>query len=167
MLDLGLARGFQHIEGAHQIGVYIGARIFKAVTHTGLGGEMDDDIRLAIRHGTSKCLSVLKHADMGTKAVCGLEHGMTLLLEAHIVISCHAVKTHDKMTIGDQPPGKVKADKAGRAGDQKTHDPSVLLVPAKGIRGSKPQRQSHGPIPIWSSAAFNNMIRIPIALKSA
>ena len=45
MLHLETARGLHHVEGADHIAVDIGARVFEAVAHPGLGGEMHDHIR--------------------------------------------------------------------------------------------------------------------------
>ena len=48
MLGRTGAREFEHVEGADEIGIDIGARIFEAVAHAGLRREMDDDVGLEL-----------------------------------------------------------------------------------------------------------------------
>ena len=45
MLGLIFAGELQQVERANHVGVDVGARILEAVAHTGLRGEMDDDVR--------------------------------------------------------------------------------------------------------------------------
>ncbi len=122
VLDIKASGKLQHVERAKEIGIDIGAGIFKAVTHTRLGGEMNDDFRLGGVGRALQRILILEHADLRPEAVGAGKNGVTLFLEADIVIFRHAVEAGDEMTSIEQTLGDVKADKACCAGDQITHD---------------------------------------------
>ena len=62
MLRLGPARQFHDVERADKVRGNIGLRVFEAVAHAGLCGEMDDDLGIAVGGGLLQRLYVLEHA---------------------------------------------------------------------------------------------------------
>ena len=65
MLRLCLAGDLQDVEGADEVRGHIGLGVFEAVAHAGLGGEMDDDLGVAVLGGLLECSRVLEHAGDG------------------------------------------------------------------------------------------------------
>ncbi|MNK89900.1 hypothetical protein D3C87_1099280 [compost metagenome] len=122
MLDIKASGELQHVERADEIGIDIGARIFKAVTDTRLGGEMDDDFRFRCLRGSFQRIRIFQHADLGPEAVGAGKNGVAFFLEADIVIFRHAVEAGHEMAGVQQPFRNVKADEASRTGNQITHD---------------------------------------------
>ena len=112
------ARAFHHVECADDIGVDIGAGVFKAVAHPGLRGEVDDHIR-AFGHGQRvKPVEVFQHPLVGGKTGVLQQHLVPPLFDPHIVVVGHAVVADDSEAFLEQQFREVKADEAGRAGDE-------------------------------------------------
>ena len=59
--DFDAARGLHDIEGSDDVGLDIGARIFKAVAHACLRGEMDDDLGITGVNRSVEGLLILEH----------------------------------------------------------------------------------------------------------
>ena len=147
-----LAGHFQDIERAHEIGIDIGARIFKAVANAGLCREMDDDLGLVGLGDLAQARHVFEQELMAAKRIAAGENRGALALEVHVVIAGHPVDAGHQMAVGAKPSRKMKADEARRAGDQDAHDSvplRYLLLPAAGgipcEAGSPPIRMAHLP----------------------
>ena len=118
MLDFQPARGLQHVKSAGQIAVDIGARIFETVTHTRLGSQVDDHIGLKlIRHPINEG-RIFQHPFGHGKAGGLPEPGMALLFQAHVIVIRHPVKTMHLKTLFQKQLREMKADEAGRAGNE-------------------------------------------------
>jgi hypothetical protein len=92
MADAVVAGNLQDIPGADEIGIEIGLGIFKAVAHAGLGGEMDQDIRLEILDGLVDQRLVFQHADDRAEGRELCEPGIASFLEAQAVIGRHPIE---------------------------------------------------------------------------
>jgi hypothetical protein len=86
------ARSFHHVEGAHNIGIDIGAGVLKAVAHARLGREMHDNVGGEFIHRAVKRLGVFEHRLGGAKPLVLHEYRVATLLERNIVIRCHPIK---------------------------------------------------------------------------
>ena len=117
---IGVAAGFEDVVETGQVGVYVGVRVGDAVAHTGLGGQVDHDVRLVDLEQD------LDHSFIGNigldKREVGelLQFGQAGLLDADIVVVVHVVDADDGgvRLPGQQALGQVGADEAGGAGDE-------------------------------------------------
>lgn len=116
MIHLELARAFHHVERADEIGVGVGARVLKTVSHTGLPCEMDDDIGLLRHRQLVQFVEIFEHPDMCREMPVLQQHLVPLFFQAHIVVVGHAVVADDGKTLVKEKLRQVKADKAGRTG---------------------------------------------------
>ena len=107
-------------------------RVFEAVAHAGLGGEVDDDVGFAELGRLFQRGLVLQHADHGLEAVGAGKDGVALFLQPDVVIGRHAVEAGDEMAVVEQALGEMEADEAGRSGDQIAHS-----APAFAYRSSR------------------------------
>ena len=118
MIDAQLARAFHDVEGADEVRIDIGARVFEAVTHPRLCGEVDDRIGLFRQRQRAEPLEILQHA-FGAGEMRVLEqHLVAALLDPHIVVIGHPVIADDAKTFVQQQLREVKPDEPGRTGDE-------------------------------------------------
>ena len=76
MIHAQLARAFHHVEGADQVRIDIGARVFEAVPHPRLRGEVHDHIGLFRQSERVERLEILQHP---------LKAGEMRVLQQHLV----------------------------------------------------------------------------------
>ena len=102
-------------------------RIFEAIAHASLGGEMDHPIEFFARKRGLDCDAI---SQVGTdEAVLGalgatefIELGKAGFFERRIVVIIDNVEPNDTVAALDQTPGNMIADKAGSAGDKDLHE---------------------------------------------
>ena len=112
---------FEHIVMADEIGSRVGGRIFQRITHTGLGGEMQDQIiAFPARSGGQRTGRRNIGADE-TEAGIFLQFGQTCFLETRIVIGVNLIHRGDAMAAAQKRHGRVKTDEARAAGEKDVH----------------------------------------------
>ena len=118
MAALRMPATFEHVEEAREVGVNVGMRIDQRMTHAGLRGEMHD-IGKAMRSEQFRHRPAIGNIDL-----LELEIGECLelrdpgLLETRIVIGIEVIEADHVVSVRQQPPRNVHADKAGRSGDE-------------------------------------------------
>ena len=109
---------FQNVEEAGEVGIRIGVRIDQRVAHAGLRGEMHDVGKAMLgeqrRHAGAVGEIELDEAE----AAILRELVEARLLERRIVVGVEIVEADDGAAIRQQPARHMKADEAGRAGDE-------------------------------------------------
>ena len=107
-----LPGGLHHVHEPGQVGIHIGMRIFRAVTHSGLRGQVNDEARLMGRDALHDSVTIRQvGADM---CVVGMlcELCDPCVLQGRVVIGGMVVKTDDCTTLLQKAPGCVKPNKA-------------------------------------------------------
>lgn len=113
-----LPRDLHHVEGADNIAVDVGARVFQRIAHTCLAREVNDDVWLEAVGAVGEGLHILEHR-LGAGELSVLQqHLMPPLFEFGFVVICHAVKAMHMMALVQQKLREVIADKACGAGDE-------------------------------------------------
>jgi hypothetical protein len=135
-----VTRKFEDVEGADDVGADIGPRIFQAVAHPGLGGEMNDDVGTRLDIDLGEALGILQHQLLGGEMRRLQQDRVTAPFERDVVIGRHAVDADDVVTGLDQPLGHVKADEAGRSCHQKAQSLS-FRVPVRKRASPPPSRR--------------------------
>ena len=107
---------FQDVKKSHQIGIHIDMRVFNAVTHTCLGRKVYHNIKLFVLKNLLHAGPVRKINFLKPEALIGLENGQSVVLERRVVIRIQVVYAEYACPIVEQPPGKVKTDKACNPG---------------------------------------------------
>ena len=116
------AAAFQDVEEAHDVGVDVGVRIFEAVAHPRLGGEIDHMARLRLGEDGGHAVTVGQVELQVAIAGVALQDREPRGLQLGIVVGIEAVEAHDLVAALEQPAAEVEADEAGRAGDQNRQD---------------------------------------------
>src|SRR5512133_2126002 len=114
-----LTDGLEQVESADDVRLDVCARIFQAVAYAGLGGEMDHYLRFC---GGERGL-LLQHRDMQTEIVAAFEQRTAFGLQALVIERSEPVEAVDDMAVIEEPAAEVKADEAGRPGDENPHWP--------------------------------------------
>ena len=92
-----IAREFQHVLMAHEIGTRVGRRVLERVTHTRLRGQMQDDVVTLILRGRrerARCRDVGLHETIRSRA----DLGQPRVLQRRIVIGVEFIQTGDRMS---------------------------------------------------------------------
>ena len=99
MLHRDGARGLHHVEGAHDIGVDIGARVFQAIPNPCLRREMNNYIGRSLRDGHLQGFIVFQHR-LGEREFRMLAQYLDpALLETDILIIGHSVIAGDRPAL--------------------------------------------------------------------
>ena len=118
MLDLQVFRHLHHIETAGKIRLDIRARVFEAVAHPGLRGEVDDHVGREFTGHAGQHWHVLQHG-LGRRKTRRLQQDrMSLPLQRHVVVGRHPVETVHPVARRQKLPCQVKADESGTSGDE-------------------------------------------------
>jgi len=112
------ARAFHHVEGADQVRLNIGARVFEAVSHPRLRGEVDDHVGPFRQCQRVQGVEIFEHGFGRAEMRVLQQHLVTPLLDPHIVIIGHPVKADHAETFIEQQLREVIADEPGRSGDE-------------------------------------------------
>jgi hypothetical protein len=132
----------EHIEEACEVGVDIGMRIDQRMTHAGLRSEMHDIGKAMrseqLRHGPAVGNIDLLELEIGP---C-LELRDSGLLETRVVIGTEAIEADHVVSVRQQPPRNVHADKSGRSGDENRLLQSYVLSRGAVMLPSESSRRS-------------------------
>ena len=82
---------FHDVEGSDYIRVKIGAGVLKTVAHTGLCGEMDNDVRLKIVSKLVEFILIFQHPFCRRKGGVLLQHPMASPFQGDVVVVGHPV----------------------------------------------------------------------------
>ena len=82
---------------------------------------MHDDIRLCQVRGPVQGISVFQPARDSGKTGMARQESVAGLLEADVIIGRHGVEACHLVTLVEQAPGQVEANKSGAAGDKVSH----------------------------------------------
>ena len=114
MSDPQFAGALHDVERADDVGVDIGAGVFKAVANTGLRGQMDDCFGLDLANVFHQQISFLKPKFARRKAVrLRRQHSVALFLDAHVIIVGHRIETENFEPFFEEKFAKMEADEAG------------------------------------------------------
>lgn len=118
VLHLPVPREFQQVEVPHQVRLDIGVRVFDRIAHPGLGTEVDHAVDLLTRQRGIQRGHVGKVDPVKREAITRLfrQRGEPVLLQADGVVIVEVINPDHAVPPGNQRPGQVKANKAGRAG---------------------------------------------------
>ena len=120
MLHLEAPRGLHHVEGANDVAVYIGARVFKAVAHSGLSCEMNDHVwGKGIRNLIEQIL-IFQHAFGHRKMRMLQEHRMAPLFQRDVIVVRHTVIAMHLKTFRQQSFCEMKPNEPGSTGNEDT-----------------------------------------------
>ena len=122
----GMAARLEDIGKADQVALDIGMRIFQAVAHAGLRGEMDHPVERTFREAPLhrgavrkvRLVEAIRSAAVGGDPV---ENAEPRPLERRIVIVVDVVEPDHGVAALQQALRRVKADEAGMSGDKNTH----------------------------------------------
>ena len=128
------ARDLHDVEGADEIGVDIGARIFEAVANPRLRREMDDHVDGMLFGDLLQRRHIFEHLDIFDEMVRAAQNFVPCALQGDIVIGRHAVDADDVMSLREQPPREMKADETRGACNQETHFHSPGAPPSASRR---------------------------------
>ncbi len=133
MLHFMAAGNFHDVKSAHHIGIDISARVFKAVAHTGLCGQMHNHIRRECIGDLIQPGMIFQHHFMRHKSGVLQQHLMALLFQRDVVIVGHPVHAADLKPVAQQQLCQMEADKPSRPGQKHfRHDNSVTSMPLHG-----------------------------------
>ena len=121
MLAGGDLQRFKQVERADDIGIEIGPRVFGAVSHAGLGGEVDDDVGRRRTDAFGEARAIFQHHDLGVELRKGAQDLVSSPLKSLIVVGRDAVDADDCMALGQQAMGHMEADETGGACNQIAH----------------------------------------------
>ena len=121
MSRLGRAAEFEDIQHANQIGADIGFRVLDAVTHARLGGEVNDDVRLACFGRSEERLRILEPRLDKREAGRLVERRNPLALQPDVVVGRDCIEPDDGVPAPQETARNMVADEAGASGDQKVH----------------------------------------------
>ena len=146
MPDLQPAGGLHHVEGADDVAVEIGARVFEGIAHAGLGCEMDDDVRLELFGDGPEQGLILEKALRRREPLVLKEHLVAALLQGDVVIIRHPVVAMNAQALCKQEPCEMEADEAGGAGDEDAHQTCSIMENglAPSMAGSAPGGKTVG-----------------------
>ena len=127
MIDGMFARAFHHVECADHVRFEIGARIFEAVPHPRLRGEVDDYVGFELGADLFQRVDIFEHRFGRRKGVVLAQHGMAALLDPDIVIVGHPVEAVNPEAFGHEFARQMKPDEAGAPGDKDlSHDAPLI-----------------------------------------
>ena len=120
-----VAAGFENVEKAHQIALYVGLGMVDAVAHPGLGGEIDDDARrIFVKYAVHKRLVGNGTPDEHVLHGGGLRRFFDQLepvgLQLRVVVIVHVIQADNGAGLHrfKKTQYKIGPNKAGGAGDQ-------------------------------------------------
>lgn len=133
MLDLPVARDFEQVEMADEIGLHIGMRVLDGIAHAGLRAEMDDAVELGTfqRRAEARIIGEILAVEREAVAAHLAQIGKARFLQPHVVIVVEIVDADDLIAARQELAGKTVTDKPGRAGDENAHF-DHLTRPRKG-----------------------------------
>jgi hypothetical protein len=117
-----LARGFEQNDLALDVGLDIGERLGQRVSHSRLGGEVDDrlDIGMALdQRGQRRRIGDIDRLE--GKSFSAFEPRQPGVLQCDIVIGVEVVDADDPLAAIEQVLRDMKPDKARAARDQEDH----------------------------------------------
>ncbi len=118
-----MAAAFKDIYEADKVALHVRVRIFKAIAHTRLGGQMDDPVKCVIGKEAFYAISVCQIKANKTKFVKRLQDIKTRLFQPNIIVAVKIVKTDDAVTVIEETPAQVKTYEPGRPCDQNATRP--------------------------------------------
>ena len=110
-----MAATFQDVHKAQDVAIYIGVRILQGITHTRLGGKVNDAVELFSSKQPRDTLPVDHvHLDK-TKARVRREPIEATFFQGDIVIVIEIVQPHDLVAARQQAQCGAHANEAGRS----------------------------------------------------
>lgn len=135
------AARLQNMEETNEIGCHIILRGLQRIAHARLGSQMGHMQRFGLRKDLRDALLIRQiafdEAEIGMLA----QLREPVLFQPNIVIGIHIVETHDLATSLQQAARHMKADEAGRAGDEHR----ALFQAFNGVFAGHPIRPLAGP----------------------
>ena len=113
-----VAAALEHVEEGDDVRGHVGHRLGQRPADAGLGREMDDAARPMALEQVARGGLVGEIQALEDEAVAGPQRGEPRFLEADVVVGREAVDADDRVPVLQEPPGRVIADEAGRAGDE-------------------------------------------------
>jgi len=113
-----MAAAFEDIYEAAEVALHICVRIFKAVAHTRLSGQMDDPVKPVIGKEAFHAFPVGQIQVNKAKFVEWVKLFKARLFQAHIVIIVKIVKADDAVTVIEETPAQVETYEPGHPCDQ-------------------------------------------------
>ena len=95
MLNAMVPAPFQHMQRADNVGVDVGVRVFHAVAHARLRGEVDNSLRLHLGKQPLDARTVGEIELVEGEAVCALKLAETRLLQPNIIVGIEIIDTDD------------------------------------------------------------------------
>ena len=119
MLHAVMAAGFEHVGETDQVAQRVGLRILQRIAHAGLGGEMHDAIGpdFVEQCAQRQVVGDIELGDADLRA----KRRNPVALELRVVIIVEVVETDHGLAARGQRLARIRADEAGRAGDEDCH----------------------------------------------
>jgi hypothetical protein len=118
MLAAVVAAPFQHVDEALDVGVDVGVGVFERIANARLRRKMDDQREPVLCEQRGDCRAIGKIGVDETEPRIFAQDVEPGPLQRRIIVIIETVQTNDIAAFRQQPAGDVKADKAGRTGDQ-------------------------------------------------
>ena len=111
-------RRLHHVEGPDHIAVEIGARVFQAVSHARLRGQMHDLVGFPLAGKAAQRLHIFQHRFARLEVLVRLEQFVPTPLEIDVVIVSHPIVAEHDKALRKQRLRQMVADKSGAPGDE-------------------------------------------------
>jgi len=113
-----LTRDLHQVEGSNNVRLDIGARIFEAVPHASLRGQMNDYFRGGVPGGSKQKVPIFQHPFNCVEVRILQQHLVAPPFQGDIVVICHPVESNHLETCAKQLFCQVKSDKPCGAGHE-------------------------------------------------
>ena len=123
MAHMPLARQFQHVDMARQVGADIGVRVDQRITDTGLRAEVNDrlDHLIMQRRLDGGHVREIQFVEGEEPAMALAQRIEPRAFQRHGIIIVKIVDAHHGMALRHQPVSDMHADEPCRTGDQYRH----------------------------------------------
>ena len=119
MLEIGcVPAGFEQREMPGKIGAFVSKRVFKAVAHPRLRGEVDDALYAVVAHQRGDGGRIGDVEFVEGEALHPLERRQPRRLQRRVVIIVDDIDTDYPFPAGEQLMRRCMTDEPGRAGDE-------------------------------------------------
>ena len=116
-----VATALQHVQGADDVGVDVGMRVFHPVANPGLSGEVNDPLWTPLGEQLLHTSTVGEVQFVEGEALAPLKLGEAGMLQLYVVIGIEIVEADNLIAAVEQRLCGMVTDEAGGAGDQHTH----------------------------------------------
>ena len=98
MFDVVMAAAFKYMQGADDVAVYVGMRVFDRVTHTRLRCEMYDLVEFLAREQGFHGGPILETDPLHTKLLEGFQQRGPRLFQRDVVVVVEIIQADDGVT---------------------------------------------------------------------